>query len=93
MIGSIGKQVLRRYDVGGKLLTGIKSMYVNCLVCVRVKGGESEYFRIDNDVRQGHIMSLWLFCVYMDAVVEELKMGIWRREKSGDCLISCMQMI
>ena len=30
-------QVLRMYDVGGKLLNGIKSMYVNSLACVRVK--------------------------------------------------------
>ena len=27
-------QVLRMYDVGGKLLNGIKSMYVNSLSCV-----------------------------------------------------------
>ena len=33
-------QVLRMYDVGGKLLNGINSMYVNSLACVRVKGGE-----------------------------------------------------
>ena len=28
-------------DVGGKLLSGIKCMYVDSLACVRVKGGES----------------------------------------------------
>ena len=50
-------QVLRMYDVGGKLLNGIKSMYVNSLTCVRVKGGESEYFRINSGVRQMCIMS------------------------------------
>ena len=33
-------QVLRVYDVGGKLLNGMKSMYVNSLASVRVKGGE-----------------------------------------------------
>ena len=33
-------QVLRMYDVGGKLLNGIKIMYINSLTCVRVKGGE-----------------------------------------------------
>ena len=38
------------YDVGGKLFNGIKIMYVNSLVCVRVKGGESEYFRIKSGV-------------------------------------------
>ena len=32
-------QVLKMYDVGGKLLNGIKSIYVNSLACVRVKGG------------------------------------------------------
>ena len=29
-------------DVGGKLLSGIKSMYDDSSVCVRVKGGDSE---------------------------------------------------
>ena len=33
-------QVLRMYDVGGKLLNGIKIIYVNSLACVRVKGCE-----------------------------------------------------
>ena len=41
-------QVLRKYDVGGKLLSGIESMYVNILACVREKGGESEWFRVDS---------------------------------------------
>ena len=43
--------------MGGKLLNGIKNMYV--------KGGESECFRIDSGVRQGCIMSPWLFNVYI----------------------------
>ena len=30
-------QALRRYDVGAKLLRGIKSIYVDSLACVRVK--------------------------------------------------------
>ena len=78
MIGSMGGQVLRMYDVGGKLLNGMKSVYVNSLACVRVKGCESECFRIDIGVRQVCIMSPWLFNVYMDAVMKELKGGWWR---------------
>ena len=31
-------QVLRMYDVGVNLLSGIKSMYVDSSACVRVKG-------------------------------------------------------
>ena len=41
-------QVLRMYDVGGKLLNGIKSMYANSLACVKVKVCKSECFRIDS---------------------------------------------
>ena len=45
-------QVLRMYDVGGKLLSGINNMYVDILDYVRVKGGESDRFRIDSLVKQ-----------------------------------------
>ena len=68
------------YDVGGKLLNGIKSIYVNNLACVRVKGSESKCFRIYGGVRQVCIMSLWLFNVYMDAVMNEVTMGMGKRE-------------
>ena len=53
-------------------MSGIKSMYVDSSACVRVKGGESEWFRIDSGVRQGCIISVWLFNVYMDGVVMEV---------------------
>ena len=67
------------YDVGVKLLGGVKRMYVDSLACVRVKVGMSERFRIDSGVRQGCIMSPWIFNVYMDAVMKEVKMGMGRR--------------
>ena len=54
-----------------KLWRGIKSMCVNSLACVRVKEGESECFRIESGVRQGCVMSPWLFNVYMDAVMRK----------------------
>ena len=72
-------QVLRTYDVDSKQLNEIKSIYVNSLSFVRVKRSESECFRVDSGVRQGCIMSPWLFNVYMDVVRKELKMGIERR--------------
>ena len=49
--------MLRIYNVGVKLLGVIKSMYVDSLVYIRVKGCEIEWFRIDSRVRQGCIMS------------------------------------
>ena len=68
------------FDGGGsKLLNGVKTRYVNSLAFVRVKGGESDCFRIDSGVRQGCIMSPCLSNVYMDAEMKEVEMGIGRR--------------
>ena len=36
-------------------MSEIQSMYVDSSACVRVKGGESEWFRIDSRMRQGYI--------------------------------------
>ena len=48
----------------------------------RVKGGESEQFRIDSWVRQECILFPWLFNVYMDGVIKEVKMRMLRKEVS-----------
>ena len=72
-------QVLRMHDVGDKLLGGIKSIYVDSLACVRVKEGVSEWFKIDSGVRQGCIMSTWIFNVYIDAEMKEVKTEMGRR--------------
>ena len=61
------------------MFNSIKSMYINSLACVRIKGGESECFRINSGVRQGCVMNPWLFNVYTDAMMKEVKMGIGRR--------------
>ena len=55
-------QVLSVYNVGGKLLNGIKSMYVNSLACVRVKGSYSECFRINSGVTwMYHVPSMYIW--------------------------------
>ena len=50
-------------DMGGKLLSWIKSIYVNSLARVGVKEGESEGFWIDSGVKQDCIVVPWLFNV------------------------------
>ena len=57
-------------------MVGIKSMYVDSSACVRVRGSESERFRIGSGVRQECIMSPWMLNVYMDRVMNEVKMGM-----------------
>ena len=75
----VNREVMRMYDVGGKPLNGIKSVYVNILAFVRVKGCKSECIRIDSGIRQVCFMSPWLFNVYINTVMKEVKMGMERR--------------
>ena len=57
------------YNEGGKFFSEIMSRHVNSLVCTRVKRGESECFRIETELRQGCVMYLWLFNVYIIIII------------------------
>ena len=63
--------MLRVYGVGGKLLKAVQSFYVHSWACVRVGNDVSEWFPVNVGLRQGCVMSPWLFNVYMDGVVRE----------------------
>ena len=64
---------------GDELLSGVESMCVDGSACVGVKGGVGERFGMDGEVRQGCVVSPWLFNVYMDGVVRDLGMGMGGR--------------
>src|SRR5678815_3305278 len=51
-------KVLVIYGVGGRLLNGIKSMYDDSEVCVRINGVNGDWFRINSGVREGCVMSV-----------------------------------
>ena len=61
--------MLRVYGVGGKLLKAVQSFYVDSRACVRVGNDMSERFLVNVRLRQGCVISPWLFAVYMDGVV------------------------
>ncbi len=65
--------VLKIYGVGGKLLRAVKSFYEETSACVKISGQTSEHFEIKVDLRQGCVMSPWLFNIYMDGVMREVK--------------------
>src|SRR5215469_9078715 len=65
--------VMRKYGVNGRLLTALKSFYVNSRSCVKVGGWVVEMFDVKVGLRQGCVMSPWLFNVYMDSIVREVK--------------------
>jgi len=66
-------QVLQVYGVGGKLLRAVKGFYKESKACVRVSREEGEYFPVKVGLRQGCVMSPWLFNIFMDGVVREVK--------------------
>ena len=64
--------VLRVYGIGSRLLRGVKSLYVDSKACVRVGNEVSELFPVRVGLRQGCVMSPWLFNLYIDRVVREV---------------------
>ena len=68
--------VLKVYGIGGKLGKGIKAFYKDASACVKIEGDLSENFQIQGGVRQGCVMSPWLFNIYMDGVIREMKAKI-----------------
>ena len=52
---------------------GSRSMFVNCEACVRVLRGKSDWFKVEQGVRQGCVMFPWLFNLYMDHILREVK--------------------
>ena len=75
--------MLRIYDIGDKLLSGIKSMYVDSIACGRVKVSDNECFKIDSGVRQRCIMSPLLYTVHMVAEMKKVNLKIERRRREG----------
>ncbi len=61
-------EVLRIHGVGGKLISAIKSFYEAASSCFKINGDTSEHFEIKVGLRQGCVMSPWLFNIYMDGV-------------------------
>ena len=60
------------YGVGGKLLTAVRSFYVDSRTCLGIGCRESDCFPVKVGLRQGCVMSSKLFNIFMDGVVREV---------------------
>ncbi len=60
----------------------VKCFYKDSRACVRVGRGESDWFEVNVGLRQGCVMSPWLFNVYMDGIVREVNARV-----QGKCLV------
>ena len=74
-------EVLKLYGIGGKLLKAVKSFYAGSKACVRVGNDMSEWFQVKVGLRQGCVMSPWLFNLYFDGVVREVNERVLGRGK------------
>ena len=63
--------MLARYKVDGQLLRAIRSLYRESQACVWVNGKLSRRFPISQGVRQGCVMSPWMFNIYIDGIIWE----------------------
>ena len=50
--------------------------YVDSKACVRVRNDVSQWFSVNVGLRQGCVMSPWLFNVYMDGVVRKVNVRV-----------------
>ena len=56
----------------GRLLKGVRSFYNTSRACVRVKRSLTEFFEVEVGLRQGCVMSPWLFNVFLDSVIRSM---------------------
>jgi hypothetical protein len=65
--------VLCTYGVDSRLVQALKSLYKDSSGCVRINGSYTNWFHIERGVRQGCVASPWLFNLFMDSCLQDLK--------------------
>ena len=61
------------YGLRGNLLCAVTSFYIESRACARVGDEESEWFAVELGLRQGCVMSPWLFNIFIDGMVREVR--------------------
>ena len=59
-------------------------LYVECEVRVKVGEKHSEWFEVEQGVRQGCTLSLWLVNVFLDVIVKEAREGFKETVSFGE---------
>ena len=85
---------LSMYGVDRRLIRALNSLYKDSSACVRINMGQygayTDWFCISRGVRQGCVASQWLFNLYMDSCLTDLKeseCGLMMNELPLKCLL------
>ena len=65
-------RVLHDYGVDGYLIMSVSSLYNGSRACVRLGSRVGENFEVRRGLRQGCVMSLWLFNIFFDKVLRQV---------------------
>ena len=63
------------YNMPAQLVRVIRSIYSQCVSKVRTQKVESAEFSIESGVRQGDVLSLLLFIIFMDKCIRDVNIG------------------
>jgi hypothetical protein len=67
-------KVLKKNNVNKGVVEAIQSFYKKCRCYVRTKNNKSEEFIVTAGVKQGDILSPYLFIILMDDVFKQIKL-------------------
>ena len=63
---------LKKCGIQGKMLNAIQSLYQDVSYAVKVNGRLTEWFKVQNGVKQGCVLSCSLFQVYLNDLATEI---------------------
>ncbi|CAG9134602.1 unnamed protein product [Plutella xylostella] len=82
-------ETLSVYGVDGHLTRALRSLYRESSACVRINGAYTDWFGIHRGVRQGCVASPWLFNLFMDSCLKDMK-DDERGLRIGELLLKCL---
>lgn len=74
------KRKLLEIGLHSSMYQAICSLYEHCESTIRLDGklGYTHFFLIENGVRQGCILSPWLYSIFINDLAKEIKENYWR---------------
>jgi len=66
---------LMQRNIPSELLSVLEDWFSNCWTCVKWGASTSQFFKIDYGVRQGSVLSPYLFAVYIDGIAGRFSIG------------------